>query len=181
MKIIVSLSNGRNILILLLLFLLANMIVIPALYPKFQTLDTLATYSPEKANNLISSYGEQGRQYYAAIELTLDLIYPFISALLFSLVILYSFRHGLPDFPWTNYLALVPFGVLLADYFENACIIIMLLSYPRQLSFVGEISNIFTVIKFTLTPFELVFLVGLVGWLIRGIRSVRKPELHARH
>jgi hypothetical protein len=160
---------------------MANLIAIPALYPKFQTLDTLVTYSPEKAYNLISSYGEQGRQYYAMIELTLDLIYPLISALLFSFVTLYTFHHGFPGFPWTDQLALVPFGILLADYLENACIIIMLVSYPRQLSFVAEISNIFTVIKLALTPFELFFLAGLIGWLIRRIRSGRKTELHARH
>ena len=166
-----GLSNGRNIVFLLILFLLSNFVVIPAIYPKFQTLDTLTTYTPEKAYNLITSYGDQGRHYYALIELTLDLVYPFISALLFSLSILYTFQHGFPSFAWTNRLALIPFGVMLADYLENGCIVIMLLSYPQDLPIVAGLSNIFTITKQALTPFELLFLAGLVGWLVRWIRS----------
>ena len=181
MNVLVNLSNGKNILILLMLFLLVNLVAVPVLYPKFQTLDTLTNYTPEKAYNLISSYGNQGRQYYAIIELTLDLIYPLISALLFSLAILYTFRQGFPSFAWTNQLALIPFGVMLADYIENVCVVSMLLSYPRRIPVVAEISNIFTVTKLALTPLELLFLAGLAGWLIRRIRTRRKTQIHARH
>ena len=108
MNIFGNLANGCNISILLLLFLLANLVVIPAFYPKFQTLHTLTTYTPEQVYNLITSYGDQGRQSYIMIELTLDLVYPFISALLFSLCILFTLRQGLPSFAWTDQLALIP-------------------------------------------------------------------------
>ena len=181
MNIIANLSNGRNILILLLLFLLFNLVVIPIFYPKFRTLDTLTSYTPEKAYNLISSYGDQGRQSYVLTELTLDLIYPLISALMFSFTIFYAFRHGFPGFEWTGQLALIPLGVLLADYLENICVIFMLLIYPGQIPIVAEISNIFTITKFVLSPLELVFIVGLVGWLVRRIRSGLKTDGHAIH
>jgi hypothetical protein len=178
---IIKLASGRNLLILLLLFLLANLVAIPFFYPKFQTLDTLTSYTPEKAYNLISSYGDQGRQSYVMIELTLDLIYPLISALLFSSAIIYAFRHGFPDFAWTGQLALIPFGVMLADYFENVCIIFMLLIYPQKMPIVAGISNVFTVTKLALSPFELIFLVGLAGWLVRRIRIGFKSDIHACH
>jgi hypothetical protein len=174
MNVISRAATGRNILLLLLLFLLANLVAIPAFYPKFQTLDTLTTYTPEQAYNLISSYGDQGRQSYMIIELTLDLIYPLITASLFGFVFLYTFRRGFPGSTWTDKLALIPLGVLLADYFENACVIIMLTNYPRQLPFVAWISNIFTITKFALTPFELLFLLGLAGWLVRQLRKGHK-------
>jgi hypothetical protein len=174
MEALSKLTTGRNILILLVLFLLANFVVIPAIYPKFETLDTLSSYTPGKAYDLISSYGTQGRQSYAVIEVTLDLVYPFITALMFSLIILYTFKRAFPDQGWALKLSLTPFAVLLADYLENACVVTMLLSYPRELIAVAQISNVFTITKFVLTPFELLFIVGLIGWLIRAIRTRRQ-------
>ena len=64
------LATGKNILILLALFLLADLVVVPLVYPRFQTLDMLNGYTPTQANQLIASYGQQGRQSYAIIEAT---------------------------------------------------------------------------------------------------------------
>ncbi len=179
MKTLTKLANGRNILLLLALFLVLNIVIIPAVYPTFQTLDTLTSYTPEKAYQLISSYGAPGRQSYATIELTLDLIYPLISALLFSLVILYTLRHAFPTHPWTHKLARLPFVVMLADYLENGCVLLMLFSYPRPLPLIASLSNIFTVTKFILSPFELIFVVALVAWLIQAVRHrLLQPASH---
>ena len=168
-----KLANGKVILFLLFLFLLANFVVIQAIYPKFQTLDTLSSYTPDKAFQLISSYGEQGRQYYAVIEVTLDLAYPFVSALLFSLITLYAFKRAFPSHDWTSYLFLVPYAILLADYLENICIVTMLLIYPQKPVLLAQISNFFTIAKFSLAPLQLLFVVGLIGWLFQIIRSKR--------
>ena len=174
MKTLTKLATGRNIVILLLLFLLANLVVVPAIYPKFQTLDTLISYTPHEAYQLITSYGDQGRQTYLLIELTLDLVYPFISALMFSLAILYSFQRALPAHPWTYKLALLPFAVMIADYIENACIVTMLLAYPRLLPGIARLSNALTVAKLALTPVELIFVVGLLVWFIQSLRRGRQ-------
>ncbi len=174
MSMLMRLATARNILILFLLFLLANLVVIPAIYPTFQTLDTLPSYSSSEAYALIQSYGEGGRQTYAWTELTLDVIYPLISALLFSLAILYTFRRAFPSHAWTHWLALLPFGVMVADYLENACVVAMLILYPRQLPAVAALSNVFTAVKFALTPFELLFAVGLLVWLVRILRQRRQ-------
>jgi hypothetical protein len=167
-------ATGRNILILLLLFLFMNLVIIPAYYPKFQTLDMLGSYTPEQVSTYIASYGEQGRATYLVVELTLDLVYPFTTALFFSLLILYSFRGGFPAAMWTQQLAWIPFAVMLADYLENACIVIMLLNYPRAMEQVAALSNTFTMTKFALTPFELVFVIGLIAWLVTAIRQRSK-------
>ena len=143
-----KLANGKVILLLLLLFLLANFVIIQAIYPKFQTLDTLSSYTPDKAFQLISSYGEQGRQYYAVIEVTLDLVYPFVTALLFSLISLYSFKQAFLNHNWALYLSLTPYAILLADYLENTCIVTMLLIFPRESVLLAQISNFFTIINF---------------------------------
>lgn len=163
-------ATGRNIVILLLLFLLMNLVIIPAFYPRFQTLDTLTSYTPRQAYQLISSYGDQGRQAYLTAELTLDLVYPLILALLFSLAALYTFQRAFPEHAWTHRLALLPFLVMLADYLENLCVVIMLASFPSALPFVATLSNVFTVAKFVLTPLELLFVIGLIAWLIHYLR-----------
>jgi hypothetical protein len=133
----------------------------------------LSSYTPDKAFQLISSYGEQGRQYYAVIEVTLDLVYPLVTALLFSLIIFYTFKRAFPSHGWTLYLSLAPYTVLLADYLENVCIVSMLLIYPRESALLAQISNFFTIAKFSLAPLQLLFVVGLIGWLVQTIRSKR--------
>ena len=166
-----KLAKGKVILFLLFLFLLANFVVIQLIYPKFQTLDTLSSYTPDEAFRLISSYGEQGRQYYAVIEATLDLVYPLVTALLFSLIIFYTFKRAFPNHSWALYFSLAPYTVLLADYLENTCVVFMLLTYPRESALAARLSNFFTVAKFSLAPLQLIFVVGLIGWLFQAIRS----------
>ena len=172
-----KLANGKVIIILLVLFLLANFVVIQAIYPKFQTLDTLSSYTPDKAFQLISSYGEQGRQYYAVIEVTLDLVYPLVTALMFSLIIFYTFKRAFPSHSWTLHLSLAPYIALVADYLENVCIVSMLLMYPRESALLAQISNFFTIVKFSFAPLQLLFVVGLIGWLIQTIRSQRAKKI----
>ena len=166
-------ADGRIILFLLFLFLLTNLVIAPAIYPKFQTLDTLSSYTPQKAYELISSYGSPGRQSYAVIEVTLDLAYPLITALMFSLMILYTFKRAFPGIGWVQYVSLAPFVVMLADFLENASVVTMLLSYPRELAGVAQAANVFTVAKFALAPLQLLFVIGLIAWPIQVIRSKR--------
>ncbi len=162
-------ATGRNIVILLVIFLFINLVLVPAVYPKFQTLDTSSGYTVTEAYRYLSSYGADGRQLYLVIELTLDLVYPFTTALLFSLLTLATFRRAFPTLAWTHKLALTPFAVMLADYLENASIVTMLVSYPRQLPAVAAAANIFTISKFDLAPFQLLFLVGLAVWGLRAL------------
>ena len=168
-------ATGKNVLILLILFLLMNMVAAPAFYPRFPTLDMQSSYTPQQAYQYIASYGEAGRQLYLVAELTFDLVYPVITGLLFSLATLYSFKKGFPDHPWTEKLALLPFLPMTADYIENACVVLMLLAYPTELPFVARVSGMATRLKFVLTPLDLVFVIGLIGWLALTLRNRAHP------
>ncbi len=168
-------ATGRNILLLLGLFLLFNFVLIPVLYPKFKTLDTLTSYTPQEAYRLLASYGDQGRQQYLLAEVTLDLVYPLSTALFFGLLTLYSFRQGFPDHPWTRWLVLIPLAELAVDFLENACVVVMLVRFPTEMPFLAAVSNVFTTLKFALTLPELVFVVGLVAWLMRSLRRRAQP------
>jgi len=172
-------ATGRNILALLIIFLLFDLVIIPVFYPGFPTLDTLPLYTPDEAYRYLSSYGAQGRQQYLLVELTLDLVYPLTTALLFSLLILYSFRRGFADHPWTRWLALIPLAELLVDYLENVCAVVMLLGYPARMAGVAAVASIFTVPKFSLTAPELVFVIGPVAWPVRYLRRRSGSQLAA--
>jgi hypothetical protein len=176
MKLLAKLANLWVILILAALFLLINIVIVPAVYPKFQTLDSLFWYSPAQAYQLIDSYGVQGRHAYAVIEWTLDLVYPFISALMFSLLIFVGFKKGYPNHPSWQKLALIPFAVMAADYLENISVAIMLLAYPARFLWLAFLSSIFSAAKIIFTPLELIFVVGFGGWFDRSVRAAR----HAR-
>ncbi len=175
MRMLEKWATSRNILLLLGLFLLFNFVLIPVLYPKFQTLDTLGSYSPQEAYRLLASYGDQGRQQYLVTELTLDVLYPLSTALFFGLLTLYSFRQGFPDHPWTRWLVLIPLAELAVDFLENASIVVMLARYPAEMPLLAAASNVFTTLKFALTLPELAFVVGLVAWLIRSLRRRAAP------
>jgi hypothetical protein len=140
-----------------------NVFVLPAIYPSFETLDMQSSYSPERAYQLIGSYGEEGRQYYAIIELTLDVIYPILSALFFSAFTIYFFRRVFPlDSFWQKLPLLGPI-VMVTDYLENISIVTMLLSYPHRLDGIAQAANMFTVAKSSELELILIWLTCRLG------------------
>ncbi len=177
-----KLATGKNIIILLILMIVANAVVIPLIYPQFETLDLQSSYSPDGAYNLISSYGEQGRLHYAVIELTLDLFYPLISALLFSLFTAYTFRRIFSPQSKLQYLALIPLAVMLVDYFENISVVTMLFIFPQRIDPVAQAANLFTVTKFALSYVELALvLIGLIGLLAKKVLGIHNQKVLGHH
>lgn len=161
-----KLATGRLVIFFLLLVIAVNVFVLPAVYPSFETLDVQPSYSPEEAYRLLGSYGEEGRQYYVLIELTLDFIYPLLSALMVSTLLIYFFRRVFPLGSFWQKLPLLGPIVMVVDYLENTGIVVMLLSYPRRLDLVAQAANLFTVAKSFLSLLELILIViGLLSWL----------------
>ncbi len=161
-----KLATSKLILLFLFLVIAVNAFVLPLIYPRFETLDLQSSYSPEKAYQLIASYGEEGRGYYALIELTLDLMYPLLSALFFSSLTIYLLRRVFPPDSLWQKLPLLGLLVMSVDYLENTGIVVMLLSYPRRLDLVAQAANMFTIVKFGLSQLELIVIVlCLAGWL----------------
>lgn len=170
LALLTKLSTGRLVILFVLLVIAVNAFLLPAIYPSFETLDMQSSYSPEKAYQLMESYGEEGRQYYVLLELTLDLVYPLLSALFFSTFTIYFFRRVFPLNSFWQKLPLLGPIVMVIDYLENTGIVIMLLNYPRRLDGVAQAANIFTVAKFALSELELILiLVGLIGWVGKTI------------
>jgi hypothetical protein len=181
-KTLIRLGTGRNILILAVLLAVFSFTVIGPMYDRIETLsggvgaiDFLIVYTPDQAYDMIAAYGQQGRQYYAAIALTLDTIFPLLLALTFSLILAPVFHRAFPREGVLQRAVLVPVAALTADLLENVGIVTILLSYPRKLPAVALLASAFSTVKWTSIAGESVLvLVGLVAWLVRRARRGRE-------
>ncbi len=159
-------SKTTYIIFLLVLFLIFNLFLFPTLMIQGNPLDLKFFYTGQEAYAFIEGYGEAGRNQYLTALLYLDFAYPIIYSLLFSFILFRLFK----DFK----IAQLPFLVLLADYLENLGTILMLSFYPEKLFMIGNISGMFTTLKWDL----LIFIFGmLVFGVIKKITQSRKPRI----
>jgi hypothetical protein len=174
------LATRRTVLILLALELLFNIAVLPVAEARIKAgsggvgpLDLMPGYSAAQAYSAISAYNEDGRVFYLLIELTVDLIYPIIYSLFFSLTILYFLRRNAAQRPGLARLALLPFGALICDWAENAGIVTMLLTYPAQQPVVGVVTGLLTSLKWIFAGLSLLAVVFAVGSAVMA--RLRRP------
>ena len=165
----------RNILILLGLFLLFTLIIFPLLTARltslsggFSLLDNEFSYTPEKAYQMISAYGAEGRPLYLITTLTADLVYPLIYALLLSLGMIYFFHQTFSQDSPVQGAFYLPIAAMVADYLENICLVILLVSFPHWVEGLAQAANIFTGLKWGLLLASILMAIfGLATWLIR--------------
>jgi hypothetical protein len=130
-------------------------------------------YTAAQAYSALTAYQEDGRTFYLFIEATVDLIYPVIYSLFFSLTILYFLKRGAVQRPGLARLALLPFGALLADWAENAGIIAMLLTYPAQQPVIGLLTGLLTTLKWIFAALSLLAVVIAIGSAV--VARLRQP------
>jgi hypothetical protein len=172
-------ASWRNILILWGIFVAFNLLVIGPAYGRIEALsggvgaiDFLIVYRPEKAYDMIAAYGEQGRRYYATIALTLDTLFPLLSALTFGFTLARVFHRTFSREGVLHRALFVPFGAMVADLLENAAIVTMLLSYPRRSAAVALLASSFSTVKWTAVAAEtLLVVIGLIAWLVNALRG----------
>lgn len=110
-------------------------------------LDLHLSYTPAQAYSLLGEYGAEGREFYALFEMTADVVYPIIYTLLLCTLIGHAWKIFIEQNLRLATFIFVPFLVLLADYAENTCIVILLKNYPTQMDTLASLSSIFTVSK----------------------------------
>ncbi|HEX7975998.1 MAG TPA: hypothetical protein VF498_16435, partial [Anaerolineales bacterium] len=80
-----------------------------------------------------------------------------------------AFRR--PDRPQGSRLSLLPAGSLLLDYFENGCLVAILLLYPRQIAILPAAASVITALKWIWgSGCFLLAVVGFMGERL-GIKS----------
>jgi hypothetical protein len=176
-------ASWRNILIAWVALVAFSVVAMEPAYSRLrgfsggaEALDLLIVYRPDKAYDMIAAYGEQGRRYYATITLTLDVIFPFLSALTFGLTLARVFRRAFSNEGALHRAIFVPVGAMVADFLENAGLITMLLSYPRRLTIIALLASSFSTVKWTAVAAEsLLVLIGLIAWFVNA-RLGRSPH-----
>lgn len=175
------LTNWKSVLIIFLIAVVGfNVILFPWRAGRMQDLagrpvgimDTMYAYNPNQAYDKISLYGDAGRPFYALTELTIDLVYPILYNLLLSLTMTLVFRQAVAGDSALQKLRCLPFVVWACDYAENACITILLYSYPQRLDALAWVTSFFSTIKWSLGVASLALIViGLIAWLAKRIRA----------
>jgi hypothetical protein len=137
---------------------------------KIGVIDLTIGFNPQKTLQMVADYGDEARAYYAQTEMTTDVIYPIVYALLFGVILSLLYRDkAYKPFHWVN---LLPFIALIFDYLENICIVSLLQNYPLQSLIVASFCEGFKLLKWVAFIFSVVFIFsGLVRLLKEKYRK----------
>lgn len=134
-------------------------------------IDLTMGINPERTLQLVSEYGDAGRDYYAFVEMTVDVAYPLAYTFMFGIILTLLFRHH-QKFKWFN---LLPAFMLIFDYIENIFIILLLKTYPDQNMTYATLCEVFKHMKWI--TFGLIILLIIIGVIARAIRKSRKETV----
>jgi hypothetical protein len=174
---LVEFSNRRNTIILIILFVLVNLFMFSPLSPmtvldsysdNAGMLDLDFIYDSEKAYDVVSAYGVEGRRYYVTTFVLIDTFTPILMNLFLSVLVTMVLRLSNGPKNTLTRLNILPFIALIGDYLENIFISVIMLNYPDQLENVVFLASFSTGIKFVFTfASGFVIIVGLVYWFFK--------------
>lgn len=124
-------------------------------------LDLMIFAGPDEIFSMIARYGDV--TFYRNVELTVDILYPIVYTLFFSLAISWLFQRGFsPSNPVRRWNVL-PLGAWFFDLLENLTIVALLSLYPMQPSALAWLLFVLTLVKFLFAGGSiLLLLAGLV-------------------
>lgn len=155
----VFLSKWKNLLVLFSLFLLANFFL-SQFMPKEQALDLKFAYTVDDAYQALNELDQEERARYEFGILAFDMPYLLIYGLLFSGILLKLFKN--------NWIVLLPFSIMVMDFFENLFVLRILQLFPIQNEKHATFASIFTSCKWVLIGILVVLsLVGLVLLVVK--------------
>ena len=176
--------SGRKV---LLLFILTNLVyafmltfTIPnvmAFSEGMKLLDMMPMgYDQEYINNLLETLGQEGRDLYLYNQIPVDMIYPLLFSISYSLLIAYFLKKLNKLNSVFFFLCWLPIVAGISDYFENFGIITMLINYPEINSISATATNLFTVIKSLFTTVYFVTLI--ITMIVVGIRTLKFKKIN---
>lgn len=131
-------------------------------------------YDFEYVQALFNSLGEAGRHAYLYRQIPIDMAYPFLFAITYSLVLAFFLKKlNKLEGPFF-YFCLLPFIAGLADYAENFGVVVLLTNYPDFSILSVTITSIFSLTKSCITT---IFFLVLTGTLILvALKSINKKK-----
>jgi len=175
--------DGRKILILFivttLVFLTIGMYSIPKvtqLSDHIKILDMMPFgYTYVYVNELFSAIGSEGRNSYLYCQIPIDMVYPFLFGLTYTLVLAYFLKKiDKFDSPLI-YLCLLPLIAAFFDYLENLGTINLLINYPNISETEVKINSFFTLVKSMVTTIYFFSLIIIL--ILLGIKKISKIKL----
>ena len=175
-KLIQENINGRKVLILFILTNILYVFMLTITIPKVMSfsggmklLDMMPTgYGVEYVNSLLSVLGDNGRDAYLFKQLPVDMVYPFLFAITYSLVLGFILNKLRKLDSNLFYFCLLPVFSGFMDYCENIGIISILNTYPNNSDTLTRITNIFSILKSVSTTLLFITLTSaliVMGWL----------------
>ncbi len=179
-------KNSRKI--ILGLFIVTNIVysyMLMVTIPKtmefsngMKLLDMMPTgYDWNYVNELFNTLGESGREIYLKSQIPVDMFYPLLFGLSYSLIFAYFLKKLGKLNSSFIYLCLLPIIAGLADYLENFGIIKMLNNYPDITETMVKTTSIFSVLKSTST--SIFFIALIVILIILGIKFLKRNKAAA--
>ena len=177
-KVIEKNISGKKVLVLFILTNVVYIFMLTITIPRtmyhsngLKLLDMMPTgYDLKYVNGLFDSLGEIGRGTYLTNQIPIDMIYPLLFGISYSLLLAYFLKKLKKLNTPYIYLCLLPVIAGIADYFENFGIITMLKSYPDLTQSTVSITSLFSLIKSISTS---IFFVTLIIILIAlGIKAI---------
>ncbi len=175
-------STGRNVIFLLvitqIIYFLMLLYTIPTVMSYangMKILDLMPMgYSADYAKRLFDELGVVGRNYYLFRQIPLDMIYPFLFAVTYSLLLTYLFKKSFDSESKLQFLSIIPLFGGFFDYLENIGIIIMLFSYPKFSAILASVTNLFSILKsISTTLFFVLLVIGIVAFIIKKFRKTQ--------
>ena len=128
-------------------------------------------YDIEYVKSLFETLGEKGRNVYLSRQIPVDMIYPFLFGISYSLLIAYFLKKIDKLKSVLFFLCWLPIIAGIADYLENFGIILMLNSYPNIGSNSVILTNLFTLIKSMITTLYFIALIAIM--MAVGIKYIK--------
>jgi len=166
-----SISRPLVLLGLVVLYLVFILVLFPAVGGELNAapLDLMFSYTPDQAYARIESYGPQLRYSYAISAMTLDVAYPLVYSVMFSVWLTLMLKSG---GRLACAIRMLPFVILLLDLMENTGIVIMLQNYPDRLDRLASITSLATSFKWIMAWSVIgLTLILSINWLIQRIRN----------
>ena len=174
--------SGKKVLLLFIVTNLVYLLMLTITIPKTMTysndmklLDMMPMgYNFEYVNSLLGALGEKGRYVYLYNQIPLDMIYPFLFGISYSLIMAYFLKKMDRLSSFFFYLCLLPIIAGIADYLENFGIVSMLNSFPNLSQSSVNLTSIFSVIKSLST--SIYFIALIIILMILGIKKMNKKK-----
>lgn len=183
LQLIIKYANGKNVIISFILtqviYLIMLLYTIPNLMSYaggMEILDMIPVgYNPEYVKSLFEQLGPIGRDYYLYTQLPLDMIYPLLFAITYTLILTYLFNKIYNLSSKIQLLTLIPILAGLFDYLENLGIITMLIQFPNFSETIAAITSVFSIIKsISTTAFFILLLIGIAVLLFQKFKFNKK-------